>query len=131
MRALSQLLLLTTVVRNDRIPSMPQHIKTVVFAIFGMLFAAVALAEDLPGDPRLGHALAQDDCVQCHEIEAGERDGQLPDPPSFQILADDPAMTALALRVFLHSPHANMPNLILSDADVDDIVAYIHSLKSE
>lgn len=110
---------------------MPQHIKTVVLAIFGTLFAGAVLAEELPGDPRLGRELALDICVQCHEIEAGERDGRLPDPPAFQNLADDPAMTALALRVFLHTPHANMPNLILSDADVDDIVAYIHSLKSD
>lgn len=130
MRAPFQLLLLTTVVRNERIPGMPQRFRTGFLLIFGTLFAGAVLAEEVPGDPRLGRELAFDVCVQCHEIEAGERDGRLPDPPAFQNLADDPAMTVLALRVFLHTPHANMPNLILSDADVDDIVAYIHSLKS-
>lgn len=109
---------------------MAQRFKTAVFAISATLSACVAMAEELPGDPKLGRALALDVCVQCHEVEAGEREGKMPDPPAFQNLADDAAMTPLALRVFLHSPHANMPNLILSDADVDDVIAYIHSLKS-
>ena len=91
----------------------------------------MAAADDLPGDAVLGRALAVEACERCHHIEAGDRDGSLPDPPAFQNLADDPAMTPLALRVFLTTPHRDMPNLILSDAEVDDIVAYIHSLKSE
>jgi mono/diheme cytochrome c family protein len=122
---------LTEFTQDEKIGFMLQRFNTAVFFILATLFAGAALAEDLPGDPRLGRALALDICVRCHEVEAGERDGKLPDPPAFQNLADDPAMTALALRVFLHSPHANMPNLILSDANVDDVIAYIHSLKSE
>jgi hypothetical protein len=31
--------------------------------------------------------------------------------------------------VFLRSPHRNMPNLILSEAESDDVIAYILSLK--
>jgi len=91
----------------------------------------MAAAEDLPGEAALGRVLAVKSCEQCHHIEAGDREGNLPNPPAFQNLADDPAMTPLALRVFLTTPHTNMPNLILTDAEVDDIVAYIHSLKTE
>jgi mono/diheme cytochrome c family protein len=122
--------LLTAFAQGDRIGTMPQRFNTAGFTILATLFASAAPAEELPGDARLGHALALEICAQCHEVETRERDGKLPDPPAFQNLADDPAMTALALRVFLHTPHANMPNLILSDADVDDVIAYIHSLKS-
>jgi mono/diheme cytochrome c family protein len=97
--------------------------------LLGLTGIGAAGARDLPGDPVPGHDLALKVCVECHEIEAGERDGRLPDPPAFQNLADDPAMTALALRVFLITPHTNMPNLILTDAEIDDIIAWIHSLK--
>ena len=91
--------------------------------------AVTSGARELPGDAALGHALALKACVECHEVEAGQRGASLPDPPSFQNLAEDPAMTPLALRVFLSTPHANMPGLILTDAEIDDIIAWIHSLK--
>ena len=37
--------------------------------------------------------------------------------------------TALSLTVFFRSNHKNMPNLILSNTEADDIIAYILSLK--
>lgn len=96
----------------------------------GIVAAAISAgAQELPGDAVLGHALALRACVECHEVEPGERGARLPDPPSFQNLAEDPAMTPLALRVFLTTPHTDMPGLILTDAEVDDIIAWIHSLK--
>lgn len=110
---------------------MRRRITATVLVTFAALACGMVSAEELPGDPILGRAIALQECQQCHEVEAGEREGKLPDPPAFQNLADDPAMTPLALRVFLSTPHSNMPNLILSDADVDDVIAYIHSLKSE
>jgi hypothetical protein len=55
----------------------------------------------------------------------------LGDPPSFQSVADLPSTTGLSLNVFLHSNHKNMPNLILSRADSDDVIAYILSLKQQ
>lgn len=39
-----------------------------------------------------------------------------------------PSTTALSLKVFLRSNHKEMPNLIISNTDTDDIVAYILSL---
>jgi hypothetical protein len=44
-------------------------------------------------------------------------------------VANNPARTELSLRVFLRTPHRNMPNLVLSTAETDNIIAYIHSLK--
>ena len=109
--------------------------KHLVIALAGGLLGlsgiAAAGAQDLPGDPVLGWALALKVCVECHQVEPGERKGELPDPPSFQNLADDPAMSPLALRVFLTTPHNDMPNLILTDAEVDDVIAWIHSLKPQ
>lgn len=117
---------------TGRIPSMGKRLVA-MFAgcLAGLAGIAAAGARELPGDPALGRALALKACVECHEIEPGERDAQLPDPPSFRNLADNSAMTPLALRVFLTTPHANMPNLILTDAEVDDVIAYILGMKGQ
>jgi len=40
-----------------------------------------------------------------------------------------PSTTALSLKVFLRPSHNKMPNLIISDPDTDDLIAYILSLK--
>jgi hypothetical protein len=48
--------------------------------------------------------------------------------PPFQLVARQPSTTELALRVFLRTSHAGMPNILLSEAEIDDIVAYIVSL---
>ena len=42
-----------------------------------------------------------------------------------------PSTTELSLRVFLQSNHRNMPNIIVKGQDLDDIVAFIMSLKRE
>ena len=49
--------------------------------------------------------------------------------PTFQAVADDPAATGAALRAFLRTPHAAMPDLRLTSDQTDDVVAYILSLK--
>lgn len=110
---------------------MPKHLQIILATgLAGLAGISAAGASEMPGDPALGHALALEACVECHEVEAGQRDARLPDPPSFQNLAEEPAMTPLALRVFLSTPHTNMPGLILTDAEIDDVIAWIHSLKS-
>ena len=53
------------------------------------------------------------------------------DPPSFQSIADLASTTGISLNVFLHSNHRNMPNFILSDAQSNDLIAYILSLKKK
>ena len=40
-----------------------------------------------------------------------------------------PSTTADALNVFLLTPHATMPDLILSPSDRGDLIAYILSLR--
>ena len=40
-----------------------------------------------------------------------------------------PSTTEMALRVFLQTPHARMPDYRLSTAELDGVVAYILSLK--
>ena len=52
-------------------------------------------------------------------------------PPSFQSVANMSSTTGLSLNVFFRSNHKNMPNLIFSKSESDDIIAYILSLKNK
>ena len=100
-------------------------------AAFAMSLAATdaSLAQTMIGDPDSGHELAREVCEQCHVIERGSVGAHAKNAPEFWAVADDPAMTALALRVFLQTPHKNMPDFILSEQETDDIIAYILSLR--
>jgi mono/diheme cytochrome c family protein len=99
--------------------------------VFGLalLFSAAAAAQDLPGDPGRGHAIAEHGCSACHAIDPGVRAPPGVAAPTFQDVADDPAMTELALNAFFQTPHQNMPNLQLSAENMADLIAYILSLK--
>ena len=94
------------------------------------LVASQAGAQDLPGDPQAGADLAQEVCAVCHVVAAE----QPSDPgvgPSFLEIADHPATTELSLRAFLQTPHATMPNLMLTPEETADLIAYVLTLKGE
>ena len=87
---------------------------------------ASALAQPIAGNPTSGRQGATTIYSSCHQVIGGtRRDG----PLSFVDIANMPSTTALSLKVFLRSSHNKMPNLIISDPDTDDLIAYILSLK--
>jgi hypothetical protein len=45
--------------------------------------------------------------------------------------AAGPLFLALSLQVFLVTPHPTMPNLVLTDSEAADVIAYILSLKKK
>ncbi len=90
---------------------------------------AFAQTDSLLGDPKEGYNFARNTCSSCHMIEPGERGTSPVGSPAFQDIADDPAVTETALRVFFNSPHQNMPNLILTTPQTDNVIAYILSLR--
>ncbi len=102
---------------------------------FGYLAAAVLLgstaayAQSSPGDTSSGRNLALRICSDCHVVAADQPRPTTDGAPPFAAVARDPATTEPGLRVFLRSSHTNMPNLILSQGEVDDLVRYILSLK--
>jgi len=100
------------------------------FAVIAILLGTFpALAQALPGDRYAGRTLARDVCAECHFVEKEDLGDSWAEAPAFQDVADDPAITAISLRVFLRSSHQNMPNLMLSETETDDIIAFILSLK--
>jgi mono/diheme cytochrome c family protein len=76
------------------------------------------------GDPVAGLRLAEASCMLCHAPTDGPKRA-----PAFAAIAATPSTTALSLRVFLQSSHPPMPNLMLSQTERDDLVAYILSLR--
>jgi mono/diheme cytochrome c family protein len=86
-----------------------------------------AMAQSAGGNLLIGRRTAATLCVSCHQIDATRRDG----PPSFKDIASMPSTTALSLKVFLRSNHHEMPDLIIPGSDIDDLIAYILSLKPQ
>lgn len=90
-----------------------------------LLIATLVLASAQQiGDPVAGRRLAEGVCLQCHSADSGPKRA-----PTFAAVAAMPSTTAQALGVFLKTSHPTMPNIMLSDNERDDVIAYILSLR--
>ena len=77
-----------------------------------------------------GRQLALDVCAACHEVLAGQAQSPGAEAPSFEAIAATPGMTAAALNVWLTAhDHPTMPNIVLSQANVQEVSAYLLSLR--
>lgn len=76
-----------------------------------------------------GFSIAEGSCAECHAISAGEPQSPNPAAPAFDALANRPDMTRTALAVLLRTPHRTMPNLIVESEKVDDLSAYLSTLR--
>ena len=93
------------------------------------LFSLPAVAQKLPGDPGAGRTIAQRGCAQCHVISATERRAAVNGAPTFVGLARDRSMTQARLQGFMQAPHPPMPDLALTRKEINDVTAYILSLR--
>jgi mono/diheme cytochrome c family protein len=93
-----------------------------------LLAVSAAWAQE-PGDARQGEEFARAACSQCHAVGRNDRYSPNRYAPSFRKVAQTPGMTATALHVWFQTPHPSMPDLILRDADKENVFAYILSLK--
>ncbi|UPT61446.1 MAG: cytochrome c [Hyphomonadaceae bacterium JAD_PAG50586_4] len=82
------------------------------------------------GDPTLGLRYAEQSCASCHAVAAGRSLSPNPSAPAFDAVANTPGMTAIALNAWLHTPHPSMPNLIVDPDRIDDLSAYLATLKT-
>ena len=106
-------------------PAMRATLLSVVLT----LSALPALAA---GDPDAVKGLLADHCSACHDIPvAGAKQPAtgLPAPP-FTVIANDPdAYPDARLRTFLQKPHWPMTGFTLSPIDIDNILAYLATLR--
>jgi mono/diheme cytochrome c family protein len=95
-----------------------------------IFWAALCCSPGMASAATRGETLAQQWCAECHATKAGQ---QSPNPkaPAFTAIANEPSATDYSLRVFLKTTHATMPNFKINSDDIDDLVAYIRSLKGK
>ena len=85
--------------------------------------------DPLPGLPDgVGNAEAW--CKDCHAIEAVTA-GARGRGPDFVAIANRTSTTGLSLKVFMKTSHHQMPNLIITPSQADDLTNYILSLKRD
>jgi mono/diheme cytochrome c family protein len=99
-----------------------------LFALAGGLL--VGAGTGYAGDADVGRALARTWCAQCHVVEAAQKLASDVAPPFAQI-ANDPTKSTSDIAVWLADPHPPMPNLSLTHVEIDHLVAYIESLKTD
>jgi cytochrome c len=100
-------------------------------AVAALLFVRMhnASGAPLPSESvSAGHRLAEAWCRECHAIEPMAI-GARGSPPDFTAIANRPATTALALKVFFQTSHRAMPNIIIGPEQADDLANYILSLR--
>lgn len=76
------------------------------------------------GDAARGKEITQKWCAECHSTGpvAGDR------APTLAALAVDPKRTDAAVRNFLMQPHTPMPPLELEIQQIEDVIAYLHTV---
>ncbi len=107
----------------------PRRFGFAAFVALTLAAVAPASAQDA-GDPDAGQKIAQTWCINCHVVGPGQTQGSSNGAPPFTAIAAQKAMTPMALSAFLQTPHHRMPDLQLSRAQIDDVSAYIFSLRT-
>jgi mono/diheme cytochrome c family protein len=94
----------------------------------GLLAPALAPQTAAAADPEQGRLLANQWCASCHVVEPGGPGVEV--GPTFDSVANDPAVSPDRLRGWLAAPHPPMPDLNLSRLEIESIVSYIESLRT-
>jgi mono/diheme cytochrome c family protein len=91
--------------------------------------AEAALAQPLPGDAASGKRLAETWCSSCHLVSSDQTSATTEAPPFAEVARRSEDEFGW-LRAFLSDPHPNMPQLSLSREEIQNLIAYIASLRS-
>jgi mono/diheme cytochrome c family protein len=100
---------------------------SLVFASLTFTFGNV-LAEEM-GSPSQGLTIARRGCAECHLVDKLPEQSPNVLAPTFEHIANIPGMNSTALTVALRTSHESMPNIIIKDSDLSDVIAYILSLR--
>ena len=112
-----------------KILSAVRRIGTGAFLALSLMIAGSAHAQD-NGDPIAGKRLAQAWCANCHVVD-DKQQATSTGAPTFAAVAANRDITPLGLRVFFQSPHVRMPDLHLSNVEMDHLIAYIMALRGK
>ena len=103
-------------------------LRLITLLSFALVVPALAQTQNVPPDAARGQALAQRWCAACHLVKLRLT---TIDPPTFSAIANDPGKTPDSLRTFLAGPHKDMPPIQLTPAQIEDLIAYLGSLRGQ
>ena len=96
----------------------------------GLIVAATLVTKPVFGaNQDNGERLAHRWCAACHVVSATQRQVTTDQAPPFASIAKTPDFDAGKIALFLLDPHPKMPDMGLSRTDLQDLAAYIATLK--
>lgn len=102
------------------------------WVLAALIMTGLATPGEAAGNAKAARGLVASECVSCHEVPGlhARYGAASVNAPPFQAIADQPdRYPAARLRRFLQRPHFPMTKYILSPADIDNLVAFIESLR--
>jgi mono/diheme cytochrome c family protein len=102
--------------------------RVILVAAMICVVAGSANAQEI-GSVQEGSRLAREVCAECHAIDSAADGSTNPNAPTFKVIANTPGMTSTALTVALQTTHLTMPNFVIKGDALQNIIAYILSLK--
>jgi mono/diheme cytochrome c family protein len=81
------------------------------------------------GDAAAGQHLAETWCSTCHVVSPAQQRAACTGAPDLAAIASLKSTIPLSLRALLLTPHDRMPDLHLSNVEIDDLTAYILGLR--
>jgi mono/diheme cytochrome c family protein len=103
--------------------------SSIGLAILTYFVATAAAHAQATGSPQQGLRIALAQCAECHRVANERGSSSNPAAPSFKQISEVPGMTNVALRAALRTSHRTMPNVIIDDNEINDLTAYILSLR--
>jgi mono/diheme cytochrome c family protein len=108
----------------------PQRLRSAVSLLVASLtFTVGNLQAQEIGNPSQGLRIARAACAECHLVDKLPEQSPNLIAPTFEHIANTPGMNSTALTAALRTSHESMPNIIIKDSDLSDIIAYILSLR--
>jgi mono/diheme cytochrome c family protein len=108
---------------------MTHLVKPAIWLIIVMCATAGSAPAQEVGSAQQGLRLAHQECAECHLVDKVAGRSSNPAAPSFETIAKTEGLTSAALTAMLQTSHRTMPNVVIKGGDLNDMVAYILSLK--
>lgn len=98
---------------------------------FGLALIATDAAAQEQGEAARGRVYAEQVCGECHAVGPEGGTVGIIDAASFRDIANKPGMSAMAIATWMQSEHTDMPHIVPEPDEINDVVAYIVSLKKQ
>ena len=97
--------------------------------LYALLTVALMSTQSVAaGFPDNGKVIAEQWCASCHKVSA-EQTQTMADIPTFSNISQGWGDNDQPLQIFLADPHPIMPNFNLTRNEIDDLIAYIRTLR--